>query len=148
MANVLNRFQDPKKITDKNNKLILGGGMETPSGVDLKTSIISLQVDSTKPQNITRNTFFSQQTIITRISYLLEVDQGGGETFIITADIAGTPIPGVVFTYGPNEGSGGVVNFEPTTGNIAGPGEQLNFVITGAPATGSYAMVIVEFLRD
>ena len=141
---VLNRFEQPAG-TSRDNKLVLEGSMESVTGANLKTKLVSVPIGDVS----TAGSVFAVPGVagtVVKISNVIDAaitvaDAG------LTFEIGGTAITGAAITIA-NAGSaaGDVDQSTPTALNVITASEAIEIVKDGLSTTTSNGVVTFEIL--
>ncbi|MCK5602296.1 hypothetical protein KAR91_10515 [Candidatus Pacearchaeota archaeon] len=127
-GNVLNYFDQADASND--NKLVLGGTVETGSGQDFRTVVLNVRMDDIS----TADTVYIASPVAGTIQSISTVIDGAITTgdAVLTASIAAAAITGGVVTIA-NAGSaaGDVDSVSPSAANVVAVGDQINVATDG-----------------
>lgn len=141
--NVLNRFEQPGSGVD--NKLVLGGSVESETGADLKTKLVTVAIGDVSTAGSVWAVPGIAGTIV-KISNVIDaaitsLDAG------LTFEIDGTEITDADITIANSGSAAGVVDQSiPTALNIIAADEAIEIVKDGVSSTASNGVVTFEIL--
>lgn len=142
-SNVLNRFEQPESPNADDNKLILGGSVETDGGQNLKK--IYLSVDMTDIS--TAATVHLPSPVAGTITGIQTIINGAIITAdaVITSKIAAVTITNGTVTIAFTGSAAGIVDSAtPTALNAVVVGDNINFTTDGGSTNTVRATIIVE----
>lgn len=140
--NVDNRFE---QAVGTDNKLILGGSVETPAGANLKTKLVTIAIGDVS----TAGSVFGVPGVagtIVKISNVIDAAITGADAGL-TFEIGGTAVTGAAITIA-NAGSaaGDVDQSTPSALNVITASEAIEVVKDGLSSTTSNGVVTLEIL--
>lgn len=142
--NVDNRFEQPTGgSTD--NKLVLGGSVESPTGQNLKTKLVTVAIgDVSDGASVWVVPGFAGT--IVKVSNVIDAAITGADAGL-TLEIDGTPVTGADITITQSSSAAGDVDqATPTALNVITASEAVEIVKDGLSTTASNGVVTLEIL--
>lgn len=140
---VLNFFEQPG--ADKDNKLVLGGSMETPAAQDLKTKLVTVPIGDISAAGSVWTAPGVAGTIV-KVSNVIDAAITGADAGL-TLEIGGTPVTEADITITQSGSAAGDVDqATPSALNVITATDAIEIVKDGLSSTASNGVVTLEIL--